>query len=180
MTRCRPYFSSVPCQVARILWWFLSAIPCPRPSWIWDQSKTPYSTRGEEVRSRHKSYTCSITENQGRPQVNSSKGKGWGRSKSRGRSQDWDKSRDGINPHKGTIKCYHRGIEGHIKKVCWKLQNEQGQGNQQRKNEDGDTLVIISHEIAILSVGEEECLHVADHDAEWVVETTAFYHATPI
>ena len=33
--------------------------------------------------------------------------------------------------------------------------------------------------MAVLSVGEEECLHVADHDAEWVVVIVASYHTIP-
>ena len=40
-------------------------------------------------------------------------------------------------------------------------------------------MVTISQEIALLSVGKKECLHVANHDAEWVVDTTTSYHATP-
>ena len=55
-----------------------------------------------------------ITENRGRQQ-GKSQGRGKGRSKSRGKSTDGRKS---------TYKCYHCGIEGHLKTNCRKLQWE--------------------------------------------------------
>ncbi|KAF8378616.1 hypothetical protein HHK36_029964 [Tetracentron sinense] len=36
-----------------------------------------------------------------------------------------------------------------------------------------------SEDVVVLSFGEEEYLHVADQDIEWVVDTAASYHATP-
>ena len=62
-----------------------------------------------------------------------------------------------------------------MKKNCWKLQS---QTNQQQK-EDGKTLVTISHDVVVFSVREKDCLHIADQDAEWVVDIATSYHSTP-
>ena len=37
---------------------------------------------------------------------------------------------------------------------------------------------MVGQDVVVLSVGEETCLHTANHDAEWVVDTAASYHAT--
>ena len=64
-------------------------------------------------------------------------------------------------------------------KDCRKKQKEQGQGSNQQKKPDGDTLVTLAGEVGLLSANEELCLHVANQDAEWVVDTAVSYHATP-
>ncbi|XP_048323873.2 retrovirus-related Pol polyprotein from transposon TNT 1-94 [Ziziphus jujuba] len=95
--------------------------------------------------------------------------RGRGRSKSRGRSTDGRKS---------SYKCYHCGLEGHMKKNCRKLLREQRlQGNQPKK--DGETLVTCTGEVALCSTEEETCLHISTQDVEWVVDTAASYHVTP-
>ena len=109
-----------------------------------------------------------VTEKRGRQQ-NNSKGKWRGRSKSRGRSTDGRKS---------TYKCHHCGIEGHMKKNCFKWKEEQAQSSSQPKNKGGETLVTHG-DVAYCSTHNETCLHVSREDTEWVVDTAASYHVTP-
>ena len=136
----------------------------------------------EEVRRKDMSTNQShalVTENRGRQQ-RSSRGRGRqqenGRSNGRGRSMSRGRSTDGRRP---TYKCYHCGMEGHLKKNCRRLQREQGQGSSQPKNNDGDTFVTIPGEIAFCSINNETCLHVSREDTEWVVDTASSYHVTP-
>ena len=76
--------------------------------------------------------------------------------KSRGRSKDGKK----------TYKCFHCGIEGHLKKNYRKLQREQGQGNNQPKKNDAETLVVTTVYVAISSGQKEACLHTVTQNVE--------------
>ncbi|KAL4346422.1 hypothetical protein GQ457_17G024800 [Hibiscus cannabinus] len=109
-----------------------------------------------------------VTENRGRQQQGNNKSRG--RNKSKGRSTDGRKS---------TYNCYHCGIEGHLKKNCYKWKKEQGQSSSQPKNKGGETLVTICGDVAYCSTQDETCLHVSREDTEWVVDTAASYHVTP-
>ena len=109
-----------------------------------------------------------VMERRGRQQ-GGSRGKGRGRSKSRGRSTDGRKT---------TYRCYHCGLEGHLKKNCRKLLQEQGQKSNQPKK-DGETSVNVMGEVVLCSTHEETCLHISSQDVEWVVNTAASYHVTP-
>ena len=99
-----------------------------------------------------------------------------GRGKGRGRSRSRGKSTDGRKP---SYKCHHCGIEGHMKKNCYKWLEEQGQSSSQSKNKGGETLAIIPGDVAFCSTHNETCLHVSREDTEWVVDTAASYHVTP-
>ncbi|KAF8387595.1 hypothetical protein HHK36_026248 [Tetracentron sinense] len=60
------------------------------------------------------------------------------------------------------------------------IENRGRKGSNQKKDDDKNTTATMSSEdVVVLSFGEEECLHVADQDIEWVVDTAASYHATP-
>lgn len=114
-----------------------------------------------------------VTEHRGRQQgkqQRSNRGKGRGMSRSRGRSTDG---------RKPSYKCHHCGVEGHMKKNCYKWLDEQGQSSSQPKNKGGETLVIIPGDVALCSNHDETCLHISREDTEWVVDTAASYHVTP-
>ena len=53
------------------------------------------------------------------------------------------------------------------------------QGDNQKKNEDGNTVATISKNVVVLSFGEEDCLHFVEQDIEWVVDIAASCHTTP-
>ena len=64
-----------------------------------------------------------------------------------------------------------------MKRNCliWKReQNKQNQGKEDDKNTTA--FVSNSDEVLVLSDG---CLHVDEQGVEWIVDTTASYHATP-
>ncbi|KAM1465599.1 hypothetical protein FF1_044120 [Malus domestica] len=90
-----------------------------------------------------------------------------GRSKSRGpkghgRSPSLSKSR-----FKGT--CHHCGKEGNMKKSCRVWKREQMEGNNQKKDDTGNTTAVICGDVPeVLYVGE--CLHMgnSDKDIEWI------------
>ncbi|CAH9062481.1 unnamed protein product [Cuscuta epithymum] len=114
-----------------------------------------------------------VTENRGRSQgkqQRNSRGKWQSRGKSRGRSSDG---------RKPSYTCHHCGIEGHMKKNCYKLLEERGKSNSQAKNKGGEALITISGDVAYCTANDETCLHVSREDTEWVVDTAASYHVTP-
>ncbi|CAH9079859.1 unnamed protein product [Cuscuta europaea] len=114
-----------------------------------------------------------VTENRGRSQgkqQRNSRGKWQSRGKSRGRSSDG---------RKPSYTCHHCGIEGHMKKNCYKLLEERGKSNSQAKNKGGEALITISGDVAYCTSNDETCLHVSREDTEWVVDTAASYHVTP-
>ncbi|KAA8519832.1 hypothetical protein F0562_014078 [Nyssa sinensis] len=52
------------------------------------------------------------------------------------------------------------------------------ENNNQKKNEEKNTIATFEgDEVMVLSCGKEECLHVGN-EIEWVVDTSASYHAT--
>ncbi|CAH9074170.1 unnamed protein product [Cuscuta europaea] len=114
-----------------------------------------------------------VMENRGRSQgkqQRNSRGKWQSRGKSRGRSSDG---------RKPSYTCHHCGIEGHMKKNCYKLLEERGKSNSQAKNKGGEALITISGDVAYCTSNDETCLHVSREDTEWVVDTAASYHVTP-
>ncbi|KAJ9546900.1 hypothetical protein OSB04_019443 [Centaurea solstitialis] len=68
---------------------------------------------------------------------------------------------------------------GHKKRDCRKFRREQPQISQDSNKEDGETMVTMSSDIALVTYGEETCLHVGSQDIEWVIDTAASFHATP-
>ncbi|KAM1487717.1 hypothetical protein ACFX2I_001756 [Malus domestica] len=105
-----------------------------------------------------------VTENRGRSK---SRGpRGHGRSPSRSKSR-----------FRGA--CHHCGKEGHMKKNCRVWKREQREGNNQKKDDTGNTTAVICGDVPeILSVGE--CLHMgnSDRDIEWIFDNGASFHAT--
>ena len=106
-----------------------------------------------------------VTENRGRskgrmsrPQNDRSKG----RSKSRGKD----------------YACYQCSKQGHMKKICQVWKREQNQGNK-KKEKNKNTTASITGSDEDVAIVVEECLHVGDQMIEWVVDSTASYHATP-
>uniref|UniRef100_A0A2N9FFW3 Integrase catalytic domain-containing protein n=1 Tax=Fagus sylvatica TaxID=28930 RepID=A0A2N9FFW3_FAGSY len=106
-----------------------------------------------------------VTENRGRSKGRNSKGRG----KSRSQSQT-----------KGKVKCFYCDKEGHIKRNCKAWKNKQKEETNQKKADDHNTTTILSDEdVVVLSIGEDECCHVADPYDEWVIDSVASYHVTP-
>ncbi|KAM1738798.1 hypothetical protein ACFX11_014582 [Malus domestica] len=105
-----------------------------------------------------------VTENRGRSK---SRGpRGHGRSPSRSKSR-----------FRGA--CHHCGKEGHMKKNCRVWKREQREGNNQKKDDTGNTTAVICGDVPeILSVGE--CLHMgnSDKDIKWIFDNGASFHAT--
>ncbi|KAM2683111.1 hypothetical protein EV1_044763 [Malus domestica] len=105
-----------------------------------------------------------VTENRGRSK---SRGpRGHGRSPSRSKSR-----------FRGA--CHHCGKEGHMKKNCRVWKREQREGNNQKKDDTGNTTAVICGDVPeILSVGK--CLHMgnSDRDIEWIFDNGASFHAT--
>ncbi|KAM1468689.1 hypothetical protein ACFX2I_033622 [Malus domestica] len=105
-----------------------------------------------------------VTENRGK---STSRGpRGHGRSPSRSKSR-----------FRGA--CHHCGKEGHMKKNCRVWKREQREGNNQKKDDTGNTTAVICGDVPeILSVGE--CLHMgnSDRDIEWIFDNGASFHAT--
>ncbi|KAL6959010.1 hypothetical protein U1Q18_049788 [Sarracenia purpurea var. burkii] len=89
-----------------------------------------------------------------------------GRSQDRGRSQERGRSNDSWYQQGNTFKCYYCVHEGRIKRNSRKFLREQGQNSQQPKKEDGEALVNIGLELAVLSCEEETCLHTSSQDTE--------------
>ncbi|CAH9131081.1 unnamed protein product [Cuscuta epithymum] len=106
-----------------------------------------------------------------------SRGQSRGRSQVRGRSQERGKSVDTNTWFEGY--CNHCGHYGHRKRECRKFLREQPQTSQSSSKEDGETMVTMAPDIALVTCGEEACLHVGTHDIEWVIDTAASFHATP-
>ncbi|CAH9105075.1 unnamed protein product [Cuscuta epithymum] len=114
-----------------------------------------------------------VTENRGRSQgkqQRNSRGKWQSRGKSRVRSSDG---------RKPSYTFHHCGIEGHMKKNCYKLLEERTKSNSQAKSKGGEALITISGDVAYCTINDETCLHVSREDTEWVVDTAASYHVTP-
>uniref|UniRef100_A0A2N9GFS8 Integrase catalytic domain-containing protein n=1 Tax=Fagus sylvatica TaxID=28930 RepID=A0A2N9GFS8_FAGSY len=106
-----------------------------------------------------------VTENRGRSKGRNSKGRG----KSRSQSQT-----------KGKVKCFYCDKEGHIKRNCKAWKNKQKEETNQKKADDHNTTAVSSDEdVVVLSIGEDECCHVADPYDEWVIDSAASYHVTP-
>lgn len=105
------------------------------------------------------------------------RGQSRGRSVERGKSQERNKFADYSKRFNGN--CNYCGIYGHRKKDCRKMLKEQSQTSEGSNKDAGETMVIVSSEIALVFSGEETCLHVGNHDIEWVIDTAASFHATP-
>ena len=61
---------------------------------------------------------------------------------------------------------------------AWK--NKQKEETNRKKVDDYNTIAISSDEdVVVLSIGEDECCHVADPYDEWVIDLAASYHVTP-
>ena len=78
-----------------------------------------------------------------------------------------------------SVYMLHCNKEDHIRRNYRTWKREQKEGNTEKKLDDKNTTVAVSEDVVVLSFGDEKCLHVTDSDVEWVVDTTAFYHATP-
>ncbi|KAM1149991.1 hypothetical protein ACFX2B_030215 [Malus domestica] len=105
-----------------------------------------------------------ITENRGRSKSRGPRGHGWSPSRSKSR-------------FRGT--CHNCGKEGHMKKKFRVWKREQREGNNHKKDDTGNTTVVICGDVPeILSVGE--CLHMgnSDRDIEWIFDNGASFHAT--
>uniref|UniRef100_A0A2N9HLM6 Integrase catalytic domain-containing protein n=1 Tax=Fagus sylvatica TaxID=28930 RepID=A0A2N9HLM6_FAGSY len=106
-----------------------------------------------------------VTENRGRSKGRNSKGRG----KSRSQSQT-----------KGKVKYFYCDKEGHIKRNCKAWKNKQKEETNQKKADDHNTTAVSSDEnVVVLSIGEDECCHVANPYDEWVIDSAASYHVTP-
>ena len=63
-----------------------------------------------------------------------------------------------------------------MKRNCEIWKREQNKQNQEKDDKNTTTFVSNSDEVLVLSDG---CLHVDEQGVEWIVDTTASYHATP-
>lgn len=116
------------------------------------------------------------------------RGRGRGRhSQSRGRSQDRGKSRDrGKSQERGKSSntwfkgyCNHCNYYGHKRSDCRRFLREQLESSQNPSRENGETMVTITQDVALVTYEEEAWLHVGTHDDEWVIDSAASYHSTP-
>ncbi|KAM1896330.1 hypothetical protein ACFX13_044970 [Malus domestica] len=90
-----------------------------------------------------------------------------GRSKSRGPKGHGNSPSRSKSRFKGT--CHHCGKEGNMKKNCRVWKREQIEGNNQKKDDTGNTTAVICGDVPeVLYVGE--CLHMgnSDKDIEWI------------
>lgn len=65
-----------------------------------------------------------------------------------------------------------------MKRNCRILKREMIENIEKKKN-DKDTIVVLSDEEVMVLLVEEGCIHVAQNETEWIVDTAASYHATP-
>ncbi|GKU96422.1 hypothetical protein SLEP1_g9661 [Rubroshorea leprosula] len=101
-----------------------------------------------------------VMENRGRSKTKEPGGRG-------GRSRSKSKSR---------VKCYHCGQSGHMKRNCNLLK-----GKAKKKVEDSNTIAVASTsggDVTLLC-DHEECCHVENSDAEWIIDSGASYHYVP-
>ena len=63
--------------------------------------------------------------------------------------------------------CFHCGRIWHYKR------------NQKKQDDNSTTTVVSNQDVAVLTSSDAECLHVAGHDTEWVIDSGASYHVTP-
>lgn len=103
------------------------------------------------------------------------RGRGRGQGRNRGRSEKRGKSSD----DREIRKCHHCDIPGHLIKDYRKLKRKQSQSSAQPKKEDSETAITIMQDVTVFSIDEENCLYVANYEAEWMVDTAASSHATP-
>ena len=119
----------------------------------------------EELRRRDIASTSSqalVTENRGRSKSRSPRHvKSGGRSKSR-----------------EMRKCYHCGKEGHLKRNCRLLKQD---NTDRRQENDRNTSATVSGEDGevTLVTHDADCCHVGDADTEWIVDSGASYHCVP-
>ncbi|GKU85719.1 hypothetical protein SLEP1_g345 [Rubroshorea leprosula] len=101
-----------------------------------------------------------VTENRSRSKTKEPRGRG-GKSKS--------KSKSGV-------KCYHCSQLDHMKRNCYLLK-----GKDKKKVEDSNTTAVASTsggDVTLLC-DRGECCHVENSDAEWIIDSGAFYHCVP-
>ncbi|KAH0720560.1 hypothetical protein KY284_005590 [Solanum tuberosum] len=62
------------------------------------------------------------------------------------------------------------------------VESPRGKGESSgQKNDDNTTAMVQNNDNVVLLINEEEeCMHLAGVESEWVVDTAASYHATPI
>ena len=94
--------------------------------------------------------------------------------KSRGRSRgpndqkinDRSQSRD-RSQIKETRECFHCGKKGYLRSDCWHWNKEQNKGKYEKNNsEKNSTAAMIAEDVAVLSIEEQKCEHVANNDVE--------------
>uniref|UniRef100_A0A2N9FPQ8 Reverse transcriptase Ty1/copia-type domain-containing protein n=1 Tax=Fagus sylvatica TaxID=28930 RepID=A0A2N9FPQ8_FAGSY len=67
-----------------------------------------------------------------------------------------------------------------IKRNCKAWKNKQKEETNQKKADDHNTTAVsLDEDVVVLSIGEDECCHVADPYDEWVIDSAASYHVTP-
>uniref|UniRef100_A0A2N9FX16 Integrase catalytic domain-containing protein n=1 Tax=Fagus sylvatica TaxID=28930 RepID=A0A2N9FX16_FAGSY len=58
-------------------------------------------------------------------------------------------------------------------------ENRKEETNQKKADDHNTTAVSLDEDVVVLSIGEDECCHVADPYDEWVIDSAASYHVTP-
>ena len=70
--------------------------------------------------------------------------------------------------------------KGSLKRDCWRWNKEQNKGKYEKNDsEKNTTAVVIAEDVVLISIEEQKCVHVANNDVEWVVDSATSHYVIP-